>query len=162
MITSHKINANGIGKENYDISTELTTMLVPIGLVASYKETLTEYQNQRRKDPNYVDALYDAVVLNDVLHMFANEEEEIDEATWEIYFFNLDELVAAFKNEPCLPKALVTKLLQGYADVVATCAFDRSTDSISDYSFQNFRWAYQQRLCDLLGCDDEMLVTRLD
>lgn len=118
MITSHKTGANGIGTENYDLSTELTTMLVPIGLIASFKETRTEYQNQRRNNPNYVDALYDTVVLSDAQHMFANVEEVIDAVKLESLFFNLNELVAAFKDEPCLPKAVVTSLLKNHADVV--------------------------------------------
>ena len=108
MITSHKTNADGDGdcKKNHDASLELVRMIVPIGLVASFKETLAEYQDQRRKDPNYVEALYEAVVLTDCLHMFADEAAEIDEETWEFYFFNLYELVVAFKDEPSLPKAL--------------------------------------------------------
>jgi hypothetical protein len=93
--------------------------------------------------------------------MIADENVEIDEATWATYFFNLDELIVVFKDEPDLPKALVASLMQGYVDVVAACANDKSPKILGDYSFKQFRYAYRQRMCKLLECSNDMLVTRL-
>jgi len=150
------MKANVDGQMAIDVSTEMTAMWVPVGLTQNVKEMVGVYQTERRKDPQYIHALSDA--LKSPIGWDEDGDLIIDKAQQTECFINFDELIVVFKKELALPKNLVKVLLETYGEIAILHANEQYPDVIDRESFEEFHDEFHARLSQLLGLEMESLM----
>ncbi len=150
------MKANVDGQSAMDVSTELTAMWVPVGLAQNVKEMVGLYQTERRKDPQYIHALSNA--LKSPIGWDDDGDLMIDKAQQTECFINFDELISVFKDELSLPKNLVKVLLETYGEIAILHTNEHDPDVIDREAFEDFRDEFHARLSQLLGHEMEPLM----
>ena len=150
------MKANVDGQSAMDVSTELTAMWVPVGLAQNVKEMVGLYQTERRKDPQYIHALSNA--LKSPISWGDDGDLMIDKAQQTECFINFDELISVFKDELTLPKNLVKVLLETYGEIAIHHTNEHDPDVIDREAFEDFHDEFHDRLSQLLGHEMEPLM----
>ncbi|MFM8898834.1 MAG: hypothetical protein ACKOF9_02670 [Burkholderiales bacterium] len=143
------IKANVDGQNAMDVSTELTAMWVPVGLAQNVKEMVGVYQAERRKDPQYIHALSNA--LKSPIGWDDDDDLVIDKAQKTVCFAYLDELIAVFKDELTFPKNLVKFLVETYGEMVDIYADEPFSDDTDREACEDFHSEFHARVSQLLG-----------
>jgi hypothetical protein len=143
------IKANFDGQNAMDVSAELTAMWVPVGLAQNVKEMVGVYQAERRKDPQYIHALSNA--LKSPIGWDDDGDLVIDKAQKTVCFAYLDELIAVFKDELTLPKNLVKFLVETYGEMVEIYADEPFSDDTDREACEDFHSEFHARVSQLLG-----------
>jgi hypothetical protein len=140
-----------------DISVKFVSIQVPEAIVTNIKNKVSDYQAQRRTDPQYIEALCEAVVLPDSFSEAdydSDDDEAINSDEAASFFANFDELIAVYKDETALPKKLVNLLLMSYADVVLKSEGEKGGYEAEDSTVGIFIEKFYERVGKLTGCND--------
>jgi hypothetical protein len=133
-------------------SIKLEKLLVPVGLKHQVELAISEYQAQQRTDPNYIEALYEAVALPPPFYESNyRDDEAIDWEASTTYLANLDQLVEVYKDQSAVPKMLVNQLFTSFADVVLKSKRDGSEYIAEDASVEMFVNKFYERIGKLTG-----------
>jgi hypothetical protein len=150
------MKANVDVQKAMDASAELAAMWVPVGLAQNVKEMVDIYQAERRKEPQYIHALCNA--LKSPIGWDDDGDLMIDKAQQTECFINFDELISVFKDELTLPKNLVKVLLETYGEIAILHANEHDSDVIDREAFEEFHDEFHDRLSQLLGHEIEPLM----
>jgi hypothetical protein len=154
------LNCTTIAKEEKEAmgkSIELEKLLVPVGLKHQFEQSISVFQAQLRTDPQYIEALHEAVVLPDSFceaDDCDDDDEAIDWETSATYFAKFDQLIEVYKDQSALPKKLVNLLLTSFADVVLKAEGDEASLIAEDSSIEMFVNNFYERIGKLTGCND--------